>query len=72
MSYRGAGFMKQRTQRKAADGCTLLIDDQLMMEAQKNKGHISVKAVSDEYDRLLKSRLRLQRLRTFLSRLLGR
>ncbi len=62
--------MKQWPKRKAAYGCTLHIDDQLMREAQRNKGHISVKAVSDEYDRLLKSRLRRQRLLTFLSRLL--
>lgn len=71
MSYRGDDLMKQRTKQKAADRCTLHIDDQLMMEAQRRKGHISVKAVSDEYDRLLKSRSRLKRPRSLLSRLLG-
>jgi len=49
----------------------LHIDDELMMEAQKHKGHVSVKAVSDEYDRLLRSKSRLKRPRTFLSRLLA-
>jgi hypothetical protein len=31
-----------------------IIDDELMAEAQRRKGQISVKAVGDEYDRLLK------------------
>jgi Arc/MetJ family transcription regulator len=62
---------KQWTKRKAANRCMLHIDDELMMEAQKHKGHVSVKAVSDKYDRLLRSKLRLKRPRTFLSRLLA-
>lgn len=72
MGYRDEDLMKQRTIQKAADGCTLHIDDQLMTEAQRRKGHISVKAVSDEYDRLLKARSRLKRPQSLLARLLGR
>jgi len=59
------------TKRKAAERDTLYIDDELMMQAQKRKGHVSVKAVSDEYDRLLKSKSRLKRRQSFLSRLLA-
>ena len=31
-------------------------DDQLWKKAQKSKGHISLKAVSDEYDQLVLAR----------------
>jgi len=43
------------------------IDEELMAIAQRRRGQISVKAVSDEYDRLLK----LKADRGLLARLFG-
>jgi hypothetical protein len=45
-------------------------DYPLLDQAQRNAGHISPKAVSDEYDRLLEAKLK-RRPRSFWSRIFG-
>jgi hypothetical protein len=46
-------------------------DHALLEQAKAAKGHISLKAVSDEYDRLILQKIERQRPRGFWSRLFG-
>ena len=46
-------------------------DHALLRQAEENKGHISLKAVSDEYDRLVLQKIERNRPRGFWSRLFG-
>jgi hypothetical protein len=57
---------EQRMERTAIPSMPV-IDEELMAVAQRRRGQISVKAVSDEYDRLL----RLKSYRGLLARLFG-
>ncbi len=66
MVYVGDGFRNKSVRRFPVAE----IDDELMAKAQNRKGHISVKAVSDEYDRLLRAKLKPHW--NFFSRLFGR
>jgi hypothetical protein len=46
-------------------------DHALLKQAQQSKGHISLKAVSDEYNRLILEKIERNRPRGFWSRLFG-
>ncbi|WP_347265298.1 hypothetical protein [Nitrobacter sp.] len=64
--------MKQWEQNaRRAERSMLPTDPDLMAQAERNAGHISLKAVADEYDRLVEAKLTTPR-RGFFARLLGR
>jgi hypothetical protein len=46
-------------------------DHALLKQAEESKGHISLKAVSDEYNRLMLQKMEGSRPRGFWSRLFG-
>jgi hypothetical protein len=46
-------------------------DHALLKQAEDNKGHISLKAVSDEYNRLILEKIERNRPRGFWARLFG-
>lgn len=46
-------------------------DHALLRQAEENKGHISLKAVSDEYNRLILQKIERNRPGGFWSRLFG-
>jgi hypothetical protein len=46
-------------------------DHTLLRQAEQSKGHISLKAVSDEYNRLILEKIERNRPRGFWSRLFG-
>lgn len=69
------GFVEDEMKRweqnaRRADRSMLPTDPELMAQAERNAGHISLAAVADEYDRLLERKL--SRPRGFFARLLGR
>lgn len=47
-------------------------DHALLKQAEETKGHISLKAVSDEYNRLILQKIEQNRPRGFWPRLFGR
>ena len=55
---------------RRADRSMLPTDQNLMAIAEQRAGHISLKAVADEYDRLLEAKLNPPR--GFFARLFGR
>jgi hypothetical protein len=63
--------MKQWEENAArADRAMMPLDQDLWALAERRAGHISLKAISDEYDRLLEAKLSPKR--GFFSRLFGR
>jgi hypothetical protein len=46
-------------------------DHALLKQAEESKGHISLKAISDEYNRLILQKMERNRPRGFWSRLFG-
>jgi hypothetical protein len=63
--------MKQWEQNaRRAERSMLPTDPDLMAQAERNAGHISLSAVADEYDRLVEAKLTPRR--GFFARLFGR